>query len=78
MTLKQFQDKVTIGTCLMGQIKVIIHYRGKVYSCKSNNTQAYDVIRAWLRWEDIPYGYTPKQAYQALWNECKRANLLTH
>lgn len=78
MTLKQFQHKVTVYTCLMGQFRVVIHYRGKVYSCKSNNTEAYDVIRTWLRDEIPTWGYTPKQAYKVLWDECKRANLLTY
>ena len=74
MTLKEFSNKVEIGTCFMGQFKVTINYRGKDYTCKSNNTQAYDAIRAWLT-DGIPaWGYTPKQAYEALWDKCKRAN----
>lgn len=75
MTLKEFSNKVDLGTCLMGQFQVTINYRGKDYTCKSNNTQAYDAIRDWLRDADNPaWGYTPKQAYECLWSECKTAN----
>lgn len=77
MTLKQLQDKVRVElTSSHGQYKVTINYRGKEYKCHSNNSEAYDVIRAWLRDE---YFYsespcTPKHAYICLWDECKAAN----
>ena len=74
MTLKEFSNKVDLGTCLMGQFKVTINYRGKDYTCKSNNTQAYDAIRSWFRGHIPAWGYTPKQAYEVLWDECKTAN----
>lgn len=75
MTLKQIKDKVDICLCLHGQFNVIINYRGKEYTCKSNNTMAYDTILTWKR-ERVPVcgGYTIKKAYEALWDECKRKN----
>lgn len=76
MTLNELKNKIDVDTCLMGQFKVTINYRGKDYTCKSNNTQAYDAIRAWKRDEIPAWGYTPKQAYESLWSECKRKNEL--
>ena len=75
MTLKEFKDKVGIRyNKVYGCYEVTIKYRGKQYSCITNNSMAFDVIRAWIR-DDIPaWGYTPKQAYQVLWNECKAKN----
>lgn len=73
MTLKEFKDKVDIRY-VCGFYEVTINYRGKKYSCTTNDSMAFDVIRAWKR-DDIPaWGYTPKQAYEVLWNECKRKN----
>lgn len=75
MTLKELSNKVDLGTCLMGQFKVAISYHCKEYTCKSNNTMAYDTILTWKR-ERVPVcgGYTIKQAYETLWDECKRKN----
>lgn len=71
MTLKQFRDKVNIGTCLHGNFKVTIEYRGKFYSCTSTDTLMYDRIKG-----DTDTGYTEKQAYQALYDHCKSENNL--
>lgn len=49
------------------------------YHCKSNNTLAYDRIKGsddWNSDREIQCGYTLKQAYQALWDECKADNEL--
>lgn len=73
MTLNELYDKMSIGTCLSGQFTVTIIYRGKEYSCKSNNTQAHDSIGCW-RGDDEYCPMTEKQALQQLWNECKRKN----
>lgn len=73
MTLSELKNKVEIGTCVNGHFKVTIMYRGKKYTCTSTDTLAYDVARAWLK-EDDTLGtsyYTPKQAYQALYDEVK-------
>lgn len=74
MTTKDLQDKMVIGTCLRGQFTVTIKFRGNTYSCKSNDTTAYDCICD----DDGEFWYYPskKQALLALWRECKRANNL--
>lgn len=77
MTLQQLSDKIDLGICLHGQFNVTIRYRGGEYRCKSNNTLAYDRIKGsddWNSDKEIQCGYTLKQAYQALWDECKREN----
>ena len=77
MTLKQLTEKVRVGLCMSGQFRVDITYRGWDYWCPSHNTLAYDVIRDWKRDNVVKSTYyTPKQAYEALWDECKRYNKL--
>ena len=75
MTLQEFKDQVDIRYDKgYGCYEVTIKYRGKHYSCTTNDSMAFDVISAWKR-NDIPvWGYTPKQAYEVLWGECKRKN----
>lgn len=75
MTLKELSNKVDVRyENGHGCYRVLIDYRGKYYSCTTNDSMAFDVISAWKR-DDIPaWGYTPKQAYEVLWNECKRKN----
>lgn len=63
---------MTVGVCLHGHFKVTIQYRGKTYSCVSTNTIMYDVI--WH--DDKDCGYTRKQAFQSLYNYCKRKHQL--
>lgn len=73
MTLSELKNKVELGTCANGHFNVTIMYRGKKYTCTSTDTLAYDAARAWLK-EDDTLGtsyYTPKQAYQALYDEVK-------
>ena len=77
MTLKELKNKVSIGCCTHGAFNVTITYRGREYTCVSNNTLAYDVIRAFLKWDDRKgASYTPTQAYQALYDEVKYFNNL--
>ena len=45
MTTKELYNRITLGTCVSGQFTVTIEYRGNEYTCKSNNTLAYDSIR---------------------------------
>ena len=67
---------VSIKVQAYGHYKVTIEYRGKLYSCTTNNSMAYD------RWTDAGYindrkkrhGYTLKQALFAMYNECKKVN----
>lgn len=72
MTTKELQDKMVIGTCLRGQFTVTIKFRGNTYSCKSNDTLAYDCIRG----DEHVFYASEKIALLALWKECKRANNL--
>lgn len=73
MTLRELQDKIyRVGVCCSGQFEVVILYRNKLYRCKSNNTLAYDAIKS----DERIGGYTPRQAMQSLYDECKRKNNL--
>ena len=75
MTLKELQRKVySIGVCCSGQFEVVIEYRNKLYRCKSNNTLAYDSVR--FDPDPADCYYTPRQAMQALYDECKKKNNL--
>lgn len=78
MTLQQLNDKVAICRESRGQYKVYIEYRGHQYTCVTNNSMAFDAINDWARGNDLPNGsyYTPKQAFQSFWDECKRINNL--
>lgn len=69
MTLRELENRVTIGVVLQGHFKVTIEYRGKSYSCISTDTLASDCIR----YDDKSY-YTRKQAFQALYDYCKTKN----
>ena len=74
MTLKQLRERITVRWSGYGSYEVTIEYYGKTYKCTSHNSLAYD----FMNWEpgDQRGHYTPKQAYEAFWNECKRANYL--
>ncbi len=78
MTTRELVYRIDLGGCVRGCFRVTINYRGKEYSTRSNDTLAYDMIRSWERDEKPERGYysTPRQAYIALWNECKQANNL--
>lgn len=78
MNLQQLKNVVKvsreIGYC---SYEVTITYRGKKYTCYSNNSLAWD------RLDDDNYPdnkivgfYTNKGAYQAFYEECKRKNNL--
>ena len=75
MTTKELQRKIySIGVCCGGQFDVVIEYRNKLYKCKSNNTLAYDTLYSVEK--VLGDYYTPRQAMQALYDECKRKNNL--
>lgn len=82
MTTKDLENKIT-RLChhhkmgVDGHYMVEIYYRGKFYSCHSNNTLAWDRIYS----DDyVPEraerdgGYTLKGALKAFYEECKRKN----
>ena len=74
MTTKELYNRITLGTCVSGQFTVAIEYRGEEYTCKSNNTLAYDAIRFDADPKESHYTY--KQALMSLWRECKAKNNL--
>ena len=79
MTTYELKANVRVGTCLSGQFEVEIFHRGKSYTCSSNNTLAYDRIDGsddWNSDREVHCGYTVRQAYQALYIECKKKNNL--
>jgi hypothetical protein len=78
MTLEQLRERVREEWCGYGTHRVYITYRGKEYTCLTHNTLATDRLRH--RYErdsrSVEGGGTEKQAYEALWDECKRKNVL--
>ena len=70
MTEKELKSRMEVRWIGYGSYKITIYYRKKWYSCTSHNSLAYDDMD---EHENNSY-YTSKQAYQTLWDECKRAN----
>lgn len=76
MTLEQLADKVTVSGAA-SNYKVTIEYRGKIYSCRSNNTLAMDRIYEQSSLRDNQRGtagLTLRQALEEFYNECKEKN----
>ncbi len=72
MTTKELRQKVDVRHAHgYGQYRVTINYRGKYYTCYSNNTLAWDDLGA-VNFR--AYYTTDKQCLMAFWNECKRKN----
>lgn len=77
MTARDLYYKISVAPQGSGYYLVKIEYRGKTYSCLSQNSLAYDRMNA-----DIVSGrqvyceYTYKQAMEAFYDECKRKNYL--
>lgn len=71
MTIKELKKRVRFrhsgGYC---QYIITIEYRGKEYSCQSNNAPAYD----WYNDDSNPRKQS--KALREAWNECKRKNNL--
>lgn len=78
MRFEDLLNKVRVGLCMQGMFRVDIIYRGEDYYCPCRNTLAYDAIKSWRNgnYDRENNYYTPKQAYQALWDECKQFNNL--
>ena len=74
MTTEQLSERVSVSWKGYGLYEVKITFHGKVYTCHSNNSMAWDD----RNWEpgDGPHHYTKKQALQAFWDECCRKNHL--
>lgn len=72
--LKDIENRVTVGVCFRGAFKVTILLHGVKYTECSYNTLAYDRIvnRHYTTDGAHLYGYTLKQAYKALYDECKQ------
>ena len=78
MTIQKLLNKVSISWKSYGTYNVTIEFRGNSYSCISTDTMAYDRIKSRDGMNDYrsEFGYTYKQAWEALYDECKRANNL--
>lgn len=78
MTTQELLKKVSISWKYYGTFKVTIEFRGNSYSCTSHNTLAFYRIRSDNSMSKYctELGYTYKQAWQAFYDECKRANNL--
>lgn len=78
MTLDKLTDKVTV-TGAASNYKVAIEFRGKIYTCRSNNSLAMDRIHEQSNLRDSQRGtdgLTLRQALEAFYNECKEKNNL--
>lgn len=78
MTLEELKNRVRVrhskGYC---SYYVKITYRGKEYTCNSNNSLAWDRLDDENFRDNETNGfYTTKTAYQAFYDECKRKNRL--
>ena len=72
-TERDLRDCVEIRRLQQGSYKITITYRGKKYSCVSNNSLAWDDLGA--EWnENRSYYKTDKQCLRAFYNECKIKN----
>ena len=78
MTTKELKNRVRFMFSGYGHKKVTIKYRNKEYSCISTNTVATDRINSDIDGVDKDSFLirTKKQAYLALYNECKLKNNL--
>lgn len=76
MTLKELRQKVRVERGIVFCLyKVTITYRGREYTCKSNNSLAWDRLDDDnYRDNEVNGFYTNKGASQAFYEECKRAN----
>lgn len=73
MTTQELLSKIDVRKTIgYGSYKVTIEYRGKKYTCISNDSVAYDRHLD----DDAKRGYTMKDALKAFYNECKRRNNL--
>jgi hypothetical protein len=75
MTTAQLLQRIDARKAMgYGSYKVTIEFRGKKYTCISNDSLAYD-----RHLDDDAKGkgiYTQKDALKSFWNECKRKNNL--
>lgn len=74
MTTKQLDERVSVGWIGTCQYRVEITFRGKAYTCRSNNSLAWDDMDR--EPGDSYCYYTRKQALQAFYDECCQKNHL--
>lgn len=76
-TLEQLQQNVSVSNCVNGQFGVRVKHWSKYLRCQSNNTLAFlRIMERYISPQVIMYGYTLRQAYEALYRECLRKNVL--
>ena len=71
MTKKELKERVELGVCVRGHFKVTITYRGRKYTCTSDNTYLYDIIES--EGSDYPMKGV-RNALDSLYFECKMRN----
>lgn len=79
MTTKQLESRISTRWGCYGTHETTIEYRGKRYTCRTNNTLATDRISGYadeVSDKTVKGFYTYKGALKALWDECKRVNQL--
>lgn len=86
MNLSQLKSRVSFSngyhsgrSAGYGHFVIHITYRGKEYSCRSNNTVAYDRITSEnfaINTYSRLNGYTLYEAYMSLYTECLSKNEL--
>ena len=78
MTYEDLQQHITsIRKVSSGAWRVTIEYRGEFYAATTNNSTAIDRFHNdEVSEKTSRYGYTAKQAFQALYDEVKRKNHL--
>lgn len=77
MTTQELRERISIKWRGYGSYRITIDFRGKMYSCTSHNSLAYDRINGYadeVSDRVVECSYTYKGALQALYDECKRAN----
>ena len=75
LTERQLIDRVRVQRISSGAYKVYIEYRGEIYSCTSHNSLAWDMLY-WEKGKTRCYYRSSRQAWEAFYDECKRANKL--
>lgn len=76
MTTSELRNRVSVQFKSYGHYLVTISYYGKEYKTVTTNTLAIDRMRDDDGIDNGKVYVTPKQALEALYNECKRNNSL--
>ena len=79
MTLKKLESCVVVSRFENNRYKVILSFKGCLFTCFSLNSSAYQRLFRYRRFPKKKVGgYTLKQAYLAFYNECFSKNGLIY